>query len=223
MPHATDAGAHRFVVNLMFSDRKTVEVRSCEAIGPNYRNRFTFPNHVSVQDVFVPAMRQGIEQCLSALSYITEVVSLPSVSIEIPGLSLARAHLMATKDELGNLAIIIRFKLLVGSVTQAFRPDLGLQRSVSDHSAHTSALVLADMVMPLLDLCAAVEAGGVKNSLEFDRFVDTLLERADDVRFQAELIKRFVANAPAAPQDAPQNSDPQAISNYQVGRNRHLA
>lgn len=192
---STQAGMHRFVVNLISRQGGPAEVRSCEVIGPHHRNRFTFPHRVTVEDVFVDHVAAGVARCLSSLSDTTEVVSLPSVAIEIPGLSLAVAHLITTKADDGALGIILRFKMLLGGVSHAFRPELGIEASVQDHSANTSALVLADLVMPLLDLCTAAESGHLTETPEFDRFVQTLVDRSCEVRFQAELIKRFVTNA----------------------------
>lgn len=194
-PRALQPGNHRFVVNLVGRAGQPVEVRSCEVISPQHRNRFSFPMAISIDDVFVSDVGRGITQCLAALSDKTEVVSLPTVSIEIPGLTLAMAHLITTKAEDGSLAIILRFKMLLGSVTYAFQPTLGIDSSVADHTAHTSALVLTDIVMPLLDLCSAAEAGALQTNDDFTSFLDTLVARSAEVRFQAELIKRFVASA----------------------------
>jgi hypothetical protein len=85
--------------------------------------------------------------------------------------------------------------MLLGGVAKAFKPELGIEDSVADSSAHMSALVLTDIVLPLLDLCEVAEGGMLKNTGEFTDFMDTLIERSRDVRFQAELIKRFVAGA----------------------------
>jgi len=192
---ATQAGGHRFVINLLSRNSAEVEVRSCEVIGAKHRNRFTFPHKVSIDDVFLPGLSDGINQCFDALSGTTEVVSLPTLSIELPGLTLAKAHVMTTRNEEGHLAVILRFKMVLGSVSHAFKPELGMEDPLPDHTSHMSALVLTDIVMPLLDLCSVVEAGGVRRSEEFNIFMDTLIERSRDVRFQAELIKRFVANS----------------------------
>lgn len=197
-PNTTLAGGHRFVVNLIAEPDGPAEVRSCEVIGEHHRNRFSFPSRVSVDEVFVPEVAHGVTQCLSALSNTTEVVSLPSVTIEIPGLSLAKAHLITTLADDGNLGIILRFKMVLGGVNRAFRPELGIEDSVSDQTSHMSALVLTDIVMPFLDLCTAAENGGLDTSKGLESFIDTLIDRSQDVRFQAELIKRFVAAAAEA-------------------------
>lgn len=199
---ATMTRGHRFVVNMMMQEDGTVEVRSCEVIGTFHRNRFTFPQAITVDDVFVAEIAKGVTACLASLSHTTEVVSLPSMTIETPGLSLARAHLITTKGNDGSLSIILRFKMLLGAVTQAFQPQLGIEDSVPDHASHLSAMVLTDIVMPLLDLCTAAEEGSLTSSSGFDRFIDTLTERSNDVRFQAELIKRFVATAPGSERPA---------------------
>lgn len=192
---ASLARGHRFVVNLTAEQGGDAQVRSCEVMGPRYRNRFTFPAQAAIQDVFVSDLAKGIGQCLTSLSNMTEVVSLPTVTIEIPGLTLAQAHVMASRSEDGTMAIILRFKLLLGSISKAFRPELGIEESVNDHSANMSALVLTDIVMPLLDLCAMADSGGLVQSAAFEDFMNTLIDRSQEVRFQAELIKRFVASA----------------------------
>ncbi|MCF2872089.1 hypothetical protein L0664_13520 [Octadecabacter sp. G9-8] len=192
---ATLTSGHRLVVNLRSREGRPVEVRSCEVIGTHHRNRFTFPSQVTVDDVFVDLIAEGVHQCLASLSDRTEVVSLPSVALEIPGLSLAKVNLMSTKTDDGSLGIILRFKMLLGGVARAFRPELGIEDSVPDYSSHMSALVLTDIVLPLLDLCEVADSGMLKNTSEFADFMDTLIERSRDVRFQAELIKRFVAGA----------------------------
>ncbi len=188
------AGGNRFVINLIAADGAPAEVRSCEVIGPRHRNRFSFPTSVTVDGVFIDEVASGIFKCLASLSNKTEVISLPSVTIEIPGLTVAKAHLITTKGDDGSLAIILRFKMLLGGVNYAFRPELGIEDSVSDHSSHLSAAVLTDIVMPFLDLCSAAESGSLTSSQGFDDFIDTLIDRSQDVRFQAELVKRFVAS-----------------------------
>ena len=84
---------------------------------------------------------------------------------------------------------------LLGGIAKAFRPDLGIEDSIPDHSAHMSALVLTDIVLPLLNLCEVAEHGMLQDSRNFAEFMDALIERSQDVRFQAELIKRFVSGA----------------------------
>lgn len=199
---ATLAGGHRLVVNMMARERNPIEVRSCEVIGAHHRNRFTFPSHVTIDEVFVDQMAKGLQDCLASLSDRTEVVSLPNISIELPGLSLAKVNLITTKGEDGSLSIILRFKMLLGVISKAFRPELGIEDSVPDYTSHMSALVLTDIVMPMLDLCSIAENGILKNEAEFHGFMDTLIERSRDVRFQAELIKRFVASGTSAEADA---------------------
>ncbi|WP_281983174.1 hypothetical protein [Thalassorhabdomicrobium marinisediminis] len=197
---AHQTGSHRFVVNLKVPKNGSVLVRSCEVIGGQYRNRFTFPSQVTIADVFEDQLAQGVMKCLSSLSRTTEVVSLPTLSIEVPGLTLAKAHLIANLSDSGELSIILRFKMILGNISRAFLPALGIEDSVTDHASHMSALVLTDIVMPLLDMCTLAEVDTIAKSDAVDRFVETLSDRSRDVRFQAELIKRFVnsASAPAA-------------------------
>ena len=108
-----------------------------------------------------------------------------------------KAHVLSTRNENDSLAIIVRFRTILGGINRAFRQDLGIEDSVPEHCSHMSAAVLADIVLPLLDLCAAAEGGALETSKGLDDFIETLIERSQDVRFQAELVKRFVATATA--------------------------
>lgn len=195
---ATLAEGHRFVVNLRARGSDPVEVRSCEVMGAAHRNRFTFPKTVSVSDVFVGAVAEGVQDCLAALSNTTEVVSLPSVMIEIPGLSLARVNIMSNQTDDGTLGIILRFRTVLGGIGHAFNAGLGIEDSVQDYASHMSALVLTDLVLPMLDLCESAQSGILKSTDNVTAVMDTLIERSHELRFQAELIKRFVASAASA-------------------------
>ena len=194
------AVGHRFVINLKIPKGGPVQVRSCEVIGTQYRNRFTFPSRVTISDVFVDPVVRGVTTGLASLSNTTEVMSLPSLILEMPGLTLAKVHLVTSLADDGQLDVILRFKMVLGSVSRAFKTELGIEDAVPDYSAHMSAMVLTDIVMPLLDLCSVAEAEGRSDDATFDKFMDTLADRSREVRFQAELIKRFVgaASKPAA-------------------------
>lgn len=193
------SGSHRFVVNLIAPKGGPVLVRSCEVIGANFRNRFSFPARVSISEVFVEKMARSVMSCVSSLSRKTEVMSLPDTTIELPRLTLSKVHVVSNLSEDGQLDVILRFKTLLGGVSKAFQPDLGIVDSVPDYSTHMSALVLTDIVMPLLDMCAIAEGDeGLPSAEAFDTFMATLVDRSREVRFQAELIKRFV-NSAAAP------------------------
>lgn len=196
-PHAT---GNRFVINLTVPEDGPVQVRSCELIGSHIRNRFSFSSRVSIADVFADPLARAVTGALASLSNKTEVMSLPSVALEIEGLTLAKVHLVTKLSDTGQMDVIVRFKIVLGSISRAFRRDIGIEDSVPDHTAHMSAMVLTDIVMPLLDLCAIAQTDGCTDGAAFDRFMNTLTDRAREVEFQAELIKRFVnsASKPAA-------------------------
>jgi len=122
-------------------------------------------------------------------------MSLPSMVLEMPGLTMAKVHLVSNLLDDGQMDVILRFKMVLGSVSCAFRSELGIEDSVADYSAHMSAMVLTDIVMPLLDLCSVAENEGGSDAALFDHFMNTLSDRSREVRFQAELIKRFVSSA----------------------------
>lgn len=192
------SGNHRFMVNLTGSKDGVLHVRSCEVIGPNFRNRFSFPARISIAEVFVEQMVRGVMSCMSSLSQTTEVMSLRSVVIELPGLTLTKVHVVSNLSNDGQLDVMLRFNTVLGGVSKAFQPNLGIEDSVPEYANHMSALVLSDIVMPLLDMCAIAEGEfGLPDTKAFDTFMGTLVDRSREVRFQAELIKRFVNSASA--------------------------
>ncbi len=188
----------KFVVNLTILDGNDPEVRSCEIIGHNYRNRTSFGDHTRLDDVFVEAVSSGLSRCLSKMSNDTEVIALPDFVIETPGLTLAGAHMMVSKSDDGTLHIIFRFRFFLGGINRAFNRNIGFDGDIGDESSRLSALVLADLALPLLNFCEAAKAGMMTQEAPIFGFVDSLAERAHEISFQIELVKRFIEHPGAS-------------------------
>ncbi|MEO1138581.1 MAG: hypothetical protein AAFW87_03905 [Pseudomonadota bacterium] len=184
--------ARRFVINVTASAQRAYEVRSCEITSDAFRNRTSFQSSISLEDVFADDIAAGLRSCLSKLSGDTEVVALPNYVLEIPGLTLAGAQLVATRTQEDILHIIIRFRFFVGGINNVFRSKLGFDDTVNDHAANLSVRVLADIALPFLNICEAYRSGMVTEKTSFTEFVAGLSERSQELRFQVELLKRFV-------------------------------
>ena len=188
-----DAQAQRrFVVNLQVRDDQAPQVRSCEVMSDTYRNRTTFQGSCALDDVFEERVADGLRHCLDALSVKTEVVSLPDFFIETPGLILAGAHVMSSIAPDGMVAIILRFQLMIGGVACAFKSDIGVEQPLIDQRERLATLVLADISLPLLDICAAADADLMHDSPSMHNFTRKLAERSREIRFQIELVKRYL-------------------------------
>lgn len=184
--------ARKFVVNLTILDGNEPEVRSCEIIGRNYRNRTSFGDKTRLDDVFVKAVSDGLTKCLSKMSNDTEVVSLPDFVVETPGLTLAGAHMMVSKGDDGTLHIIFRFRFFLGGINRVFHRNIGFDGDISDENSRLSALVLADLALPILNFCEAAKAGMMTHEAPISGFVNKLAEQSHEISFQIELVKRFI-------------------------------
>lgn len=190
---AEESPSRRFVVNLQVREKGSPQVRSCEVMGNSYRNRTTFQGRCGVDDVFEENVAKGLEECLKRLSLDAEVVSLPDFFIETPGLILAGAHIMSSIAPDGMVAIILRFQLMIGGVACAFKSDIGVEKPVLDPRERLATLILSDISLPLLDICAAAETDLMSDTETFNRFARELAERSHEIRFQVELVKRYIA------------------------------
>jgi len=88
--------------------------------------------------------------------------------------------------------VIIRFRFFVGGINNVFRPRLGFDDCASDHAANLSARVLSDLALPFLNICEAHKNGVIDDKADFADFVIGLSQRSQELRFQVELLKRFV-------------------------------
>ena len=122
-PHIFENAARRFVINVMSSGEQDFQVRSCEITCDAFRNRTSFQGAVTLDEVFKDEVANGLKLCLHKLTGDTEVVALPSFVLEIPGLTLAGAQMVATKTHEDVLHIIIRFRFFVGGINNVFRPQ----------------------------------------------------------------------------------------------------
>ncbi|ATG39661.1 hypothetical protein PhaeoP14_01559 [Phaeobacter piscinae] len=193
MTDSSEAGEdqRRFIVNLIADQGEAPHVRSCEVVSPAFRNRTSFVNTMPLDEVFCDAIADGLTDCVNMLSGETQVISLPSLILEVPGLVLAGAHVLSTVDEDGSQSIIIRFRCSVGGIGYAFRPDVGFGAGLEDLTREVSAQVLTDLALPLLNVLSATEDGLVDAESAIGSLSQQLADRVHEIRFQIELVKRY--------------------------------
>ncbi|MBQ4806991.1 hypothetical protein J4717_05860 [Phaeobacter sp. HS012] len=193
MTDSTETGEdqQRFIVNLMAEKGETPYVRSCEVVSSAFRNRTSFVNTMPLEEVFCDPIAEGLNDCVNLLSGETQVISLPSLILEVPGLVLAGAHVLATVNDDGSQSIIIRFRISLGGIGYAFRPDVGFGAGLEDLTREVSAQVLTDLALPLLNVLSATEAGLVDAESAIGSLSQQLADRVHEIRFQIELVKRY--------------------------------
>ncbi|UWR78012.1 hypothetical protein K4L04_08770 [Phaeobacter inhibens] len=193
MTDSTETGEdqRRFIVNLMSEKGETPYVRSCEVVSSAFRNRTSFVNTMRLEEVFCASIAEGLNDCVNMLSGETQVISLPSLILEVPGLVLAGAHILTTVNDDGSQSIIIRFRISLGGIGYAFRPDVGFGAGLEDLTREVSAQVLTDLALPLLNVLSATEAGLVDAESAIGSLSQQLADRVHEIRFQIELVKRY--------------------------------
>ncbi|MCD9149721.1 hypothetical protein [Pseudophaeobacter flagellatus] len=190
---AQEIDTRKFIVNVLVTDDRPPEVRSCEVVQQHFRNRTSFTSELGFRDVFVRDVAAGLEACLTKLSLKeAEVVSFPTLVIESPGLILAGAHVMSNFGKDGSLNIIVRFQIFLGGINHAFKANIGFDDYICNQNVKTSTRVLSDIAMPLLDLSAAAEVGLSGDSARMAEFGKELAKKSRELSFYVELVKRYV-------------------------------
>lgn len=183
----------RFVaLNLTLKSKEVITLRSCEVLGRGFRNRVSFNEARTIEDVLVESLTSAIRSCLQTLPDGKHVLSLPDFFVEIPGLALSGAQVVVMEAKDGIRNAIFRFKHFVGAINNAFSADIGFHNIGSSHSEKLAVNVLAEICLPILNLCRSFEAFSFGDD---PRKALDLADRAREFEFQTELLKRFIFNA----------------------------
>lgn len=197
-------GRRRFFVSLLITNGSKIRVRSCGVKSGHLQSTTSFSRRMALQGVFALPIATAIQLALSDIPPDASDFRLPELRVEIPGLTLAAADVRASVVDEGRL-LTLRFAFVLGSVGLAFRPDLDNACSTLAIVDDSTTQILADVALPLLDLCAAVEAGIAPDADGAAQFAQVLMQRSCEIRFQIELVKRFSERVHAL-RDASQGS-----------------
>ncbi|XDA99620.1 hypothetical protein AB1M95_06855 [Sulfitobacter sp. LCG007] len=190
---ASRLSSRRLSFNLVIRDT-TVDVRACEVTSHHFRNRTSFPTLATLEDVIVEKIAAAIRSVISGLPATgAHVLSLPEFLVELPGLALSGVHVLITDVNNGSRNAIFRFKEFLGAVNLAFRPEIGFQQTVTDQNERLATHILADICLPILNLCRYNQ--WPDRSGRLDDMAKQLADKAEELEFQTELLKRFVYNS----------------------------
>lgn len=167
-------------------------LRSIELYLDQGRNRTSFTRLRRLDEVFEPGIATRLLAEIKKLTPQARAVSLPDQVFEAKGVVLAGLHLMCTYAKDGTGSLIVRFKKLIGNMQHALREGFGFGEPVAEVADHTALKVLTDISMPLLDICSYAEGEARKEAAGENSHLRALVDRAGEIRFQVELIKRYI-------------------------------
>ncbi|WP_299953404.1 hypothetical protein [uncultured Roseobacter sp.] len=192
VPLPSDLSDRVMTLNLTVKEDKSISVRSCEVLGRGFRNRVSFQETSELERVLVAKLAHSVRKCISTIPDGAHVLSLPDFLVEVPGLVLSGAHILVMEIKDGMRNAIVRFKEFMGALNNAFHPDIGFQEPYANHAERLATNVLADICLPLLNMCRDMEYAQVD---AHERLPQGFAERAREFEFQTELLKRFIFNA----------------------------
>jgi len=190
-PMPSDLSERTMTLTLNLRSSDIVSVRSCEVVGRWFRNRVSFQEHRSIDDVLVCGLANAIRSCLERMPESAHVLALPEFLVEIPGLALSGVHVMVMEAKEGTRSAILRFKEFLGAINNAFCMDIGFHEPCQTQAEKLAVNVLEDICLPILDLCRTLQS---ENTNRASQTLMRLADRAHEFEFQTELLKRYVQN-----------------------------
>lgn len=178
--------------NLALAENKTISLRSCEVLGRGFRNRVSFQDRSDIDSILVSRLAHSVRKCLLSIPDGAHVLSIPDFLVELPGLVLSGVRVLVMEFKDGARNAIFRVKDYMGGLNNAFHADIGFLEPYSEHSDRLAVNVLADICLPLLNMCREMETSQV----EKPHYLPTdFNDRVKEFEFQTELLKRFIFNA----------------------------
>ena len=204
----SDLSERTITLTLSLRASDAVSVRSCEVVGRWFRNRVSFQEQRSIDDVLVVGLAQAVRSCLRRVPEGAHVLALPEFLVEIPGLALSGVHVMVMEAKEGTRSAILRFKEFMGAINNAFSMDIGFQEPYPSQAERLAVNVLEDICLPILDLCRTFQDAGTVCGNEA---LLRMAERADEFEFQTELLKRYIQSSSMTVPPFPEHADPRVI------------
>ena len=199
------SGTARLTVNLRRLPDGTLRVSTCEFSSPRFRTRTTFGTANGIHAVFAPELAQALEREFSRFDDTPAVASLPDFALELPEVSLARAHVICAEPDEEGQPLMIRFLFVAGNLSQVFNDDVGIATAPAQANDRLLTELLLEVSLPLLNVLH--DPGGLAATRpdRLNRLVQRLSDKARELEFQIELLKRLSESA------APDHIGPQAI------------
>ncbi|MFK7882232.1 hypothetical protein [Roseobacter sp.] len=192
IPMPSDLCDRVLTLNLSLAENNEITLRSCEVLGRGFRNRVSFQERSKIDDILVARLAHSVRKCIATIPDGTHVLAMPEFLVELPGLVLSGVHVLIMKLKGGVRNAIFRIKDFMGALNNAFHQDIGFQEPYSNHAERLATNVLADICLPLLNMCREMEYAQIDTQ---DHLPSGFADRAKEFEFQTELLKRFIYNA----------------------------
>ncbi|WP_299413445.1 hypothetical protein [uncultured Sulfitobacter sp.] len=205
----------RCSINLQVPVNGLPLVNSLELWAESGRHHVSFSGAHQLDQVFETGIAATLARQVAKLSADMQDLSLPDQVIEAKGLVLAGTRLVSNYAADGTAFVVVRFKQIIGDWRNGLidADDFGIALPKARDVVAMS--ILADISMPLLDICDCVEAGAAPHAINDSSFFRHIGAHADKIRFEVELIKRYLASL-----DRPRVSEPTSdgtCSNLEMG------
>ncbi len=191
---AEDLTARTFEIALRCSAFGDVTVLSCDITGRHFRNSTSFGRGARLEKVFCGRVCHALQTRLRRLDRADDTISEAAFLLELPGLILGDLHLTAQPAQGRGTDVTVRFGTFIGGINRMFREDIGFDDPLAEATSELAVRVIGEVAVPLLDLCAAAEQDLAGIGGPFGAFGRRVGERGHEIRFQAELLKRFVGS-----------------------------
>lgn len=188
----SELSGRTLTLNLILHAGNTVTVRSCEVVGAWFRNRISFQENRTLEDVLAAKLAHAILAHLKDLPAGAHVLALPEFLVEVPGLALSGLHVMVMDAKEGKRNAILRFTEFVGALNSSFRIEIGFQDPYPSYSDKLAVNILEEICLPILNLCQNFAGLEHDNHSMLPR---DFADRAREFEFQTELLKRYIYNA----------------------------
>lgn len=191
-----DTDSRRLVLKLEKRRDRTIHVLACEIAGPNFTNRTLFHGESQIATVLNPELAEAVFDKLAEVGPQHQVLSIPGFLLEMPGLTLSCMHIMVSEERDESQKIMVRFQTFLGSLGKVLRAKVGFDTAVVSNQEKIAIQVLSDIALPLLNLCRLPEMANISEKEgRVEEIRRLLADRADEVAFHVELLKRFRAGS----------------------------
>ena len=183
--------SRKLVLRLDRSEDGTVSVLSCEVFGSGFINRTLFNGGSDLGNILVDDLVDAITGQIETVGPKHQVFSVPDFLVELPGVTLAKLHLVVAEARNGVQRIILRFQTFMGSLGRVLKANIGFEPTPAATSEVVSLAVLYEIAMPLLSLCNFNDIDACSDRERLAIAHQNLSERAEEITFYVELLKRF--------------------------------
>lgn len=193
----------RFILTLIKRARQDVELIACEISNRTFTNRTVFSEGARLSDILDPLIVSEVERHLPKDPQDSAMFSYPNFMVELPNLMLGCLSVLISHAADGAQKISFRFKRFFGSISDAFRPEIGFDSGFPDVIANVTDAAdefldaIPDLEQVAFDETTTCDpdwlGGQYDGSAVDDGFARGLRTRFDDVAGKLNTIRELMS------------------------------